>query len=231
MEMTARVVIVDDDPFVRSGLRLILDSDLIEVIAEAADGDEALALIARERPDLVLLDIRMPRVDGITVTRALRERGDTVRILVLTTFDTDELVLDALRAGANGFLLKDTPPSDIVAAIHKTIGGEPVLSPAATARLIENVAARPDPAVTRARGRIASLTDRERDVALAVASGRSNPQIAAELFVSVTTVKTHISALLTKLGARNRVDIARTVYQARLDVPPHDERPSARRGF
>ncbi|WP_448257081.1 response regulator [Microbacterium aurum] len=217
MEMKSRIVIVDDDALVRSGLRMILDSDTIAVVGEASDGDDALALIDREHPDLVLLDIRMPRVDGITVTRALRERGDSTRVLVLTTFDTDQLVLDALRAGANGFLLKDTPPGDIVAAIRRTIAGEAVLSPAATARLIRSVTATADPGVERARELIASLTDRERDVALAIAKGGSNQQIAEELFISVTTVKTHISALFTKLGASNRVDIARIAYEARLD--------------
>lgn len=216
MGLTARIVIVDDDPFVRSGLRMIIESDQITVVGEASDGDDALTLIDREHPDLVLLDIRMPRVDGIAVTRALREQGDTTRVLVLTTFDTDQLVIEALRAGANGFLLKDTPPADIITAIHKTIAGEPVLSPSATARLIDNVTAEPDPGTAHARRLIASLTDRERDVALAIADGRSNQQIAEDLYLSITTVKTHVSALFTKLGANNRVDIARTIYEARL---------------
>lgn len=219
MEITVRIAIVDDDPFVRSGLRMMLESDRIEVIGEAADGDEAVTLIDRERPDLVLLDIRMPRVDGITVTRTLRGRGDTTRVLVLTTFDTDELVIEALRAGANGFLLKDTPPAKIVSAIHRTIDGEAVLSPAATARLINAVAVEPDPVVTRARKLLESLTDRERDVALAIANGSTNQQVARDLFLSITTVKTHISALFIKLEANNRVDIARTVYEARRDEP------------
>ncbi|WP_447946966.1 response regulator [Microbacterium lacticum] len=217
MGLTARIVIVDDDPFVRSGLRMIIESDQITVAGEAADGDDALTLIDREHPDLVLLDIRMPRVDGITVTRALRERGDTTRVLVLTTFDTDQLVIEALRAGANGFLLKDTPPADIITAIHKTIAGEPVLSPAATVRLIHNVTAEPGPETIGARRLVAALTDREREVAFSIAEGRSNQQIAENLYLSITTVKTHISALFTKLGANNRVDIARTVYDARLD--------------
>ena len=214
--MSARIVIVDDDPLVRAGLRMILESEAITVIGEAADGETALGLIRRERPDLVLLDIRMPGTDGITVARTLRQHGDTTRVLVLTTFDTDELVVEALRAGANGFLLKDTPPADMVEAIHKTITGEAVLSPAATSRLIRAVTAGPDPTAERARARLASLTDRERDVALAIAEGHSNQRIAADLFLSVTTVKTHISALFTKLDAHNRVDIARTVYHARL---------------
>lgn len=217
MELKTRVAIVDDDPLVRSGLRMILESDSLAVVGEAADGDDALQLIDQEHPDLILLDIRMPRVDGITVTRTLRERGDTTRVLVLTTFDTDELVLEALRAGANGFLLKDTPPSAIVTAIHKTVDGEAVLSPAATARLITAVTAEPDPAISSARSRIAALTVREREIALAIAGGASNQQIAEVLFLSITTVKTHIGALFTKLDANNRVDIARTVYEARLD--------------
>ncbi len=217
MELSARLVIVDDDPFVRSGLRMIIESDQITVVGEASDGDDALTLIDREHPDLVLLDIRMPRVDGITVTRTLRERRNTTRVLVLTTFDTDELVIEALRAGANGFLLKDTPPAEIITAIHKTIAGEPVLSPAATARLIHSVTAEPDPETSRARRLVASLTDREREVALSIAEGRSNQQIAEDLYLSITTVKTHISALFTKLDANNRVNIARTIYEARLD--------------
>lgn len=212
--MTVRIAVIDDDPFVRSGLRMILESDQIAVVAEASDGDGVVDLVSRGLPDLVLLDIRMPRVDGITVIRMLRDRGYTTRILVLTTFDTDELVLEALRAGANGFLLKDTPPADIVAAIFKTMEGESVLSPAATARLIKNVIAEPDPAAQRASDLVASLTNREREVAAAVAKGLSNQQIAEELFLSVTTVKTHISALFNKLAANNRVDIARTVYES-----------------
>lgn len=215
VDMSVRIAIIDDDPLVRAGLRMILESDTITVIGEASDGDDALTLIRTEKPDLILLDIRMPRVDGITVTRTLRERGDTTRVLVLTTFDTDELVLAALRAGANGFLLKDTAPADIVSAIHKTIDGEAVLSPAATTRLINAITSEPDENTERARGLLASLTDRERDVAFAIADGRTNQQIAEDLYLSVTTVKTHISALFTKLQASNRVDIARTIYDAR----------------
>lgn len=217
MVLKARIAIIDDDPFVRSGLRMILESDLHTVIGEAADGDDGLTLIKQERPDLVLLDIRMPRLDGITVTRTIRARGDTTRVLVLTTFDTDELVLEALRAGANGFLLKDTPPADIVAAIQKTINGEAVLSPAATARLITALTTAPKPGAAHARALLGSVSERERDVALAIANGKTNQQIAEDLFLSITTVKTHIRALFTKLEANNRVDIARTVYEADLN--------------
>ncbi|MBF4460521.1 response regulator [Pseudoclavibacter sp. VKM Ac-2867] len=219
MELIARVVIVDDDPFVRSGLRTIIESDQIMVVGEASDGDDALMLVDSEHPDLVLLDIRMPRVDGISVTRTLRERGDTTRVLIMTTFDSDEFVMEALRAGANGFLLKDTRPADIITAIHKTIAGDPVLSPAATARLISRVTAEPHARVSRAYRLVATLTDRERDVALGIAEGRTNQQIAQALHVSVNTVKTHISALFAKLGAKNRVDIARTIFEARTDGP------------
>lgn len=217
VDIAARVVIVDDDPLVRAGLRMIIESDAITVVGEAGDGDEAIALIDRERPDLVLLDLRMPRVDGITVTRTLRERGDTTRVLILTTFDTDELVIGALRAGANGFLLKDTPPAEIIAAIHKTVGGEAVLSPSATARLIDAVIPHRDPTAEAARTRLDALTDRERAVASAVATGCTNQQIANELFLSVTTVKTHIGALFTKLEVTNRVELARIVFDARSD--------------
>lgn len=217
MVVNIRIGIVDDDALVRAGLRMMLASDSITIVGEAADGDEALALVSRERPDLLLLDIRMPNKDGIAVTRALRKQGDTTRVLVLTTFDTDELVIAALRNGANGFLLKDTEPADIVAAIHQTMQGQPALSPAATARLIAAVRDAPDDSVHRARTLLDTLTDRERDVALAIAKGRTNQQIAQELYISLTTVKTHISALFTKLYVTNRVEIARAIYDARVN--------------
>lgn len=217
MDMSKRIAIVDDDPLVRAGLRMVLESDSISIVGEATDGDEALTIIDQVHPDLVLLDIRMPRVDGIEVIRTLRERGDTTRVLVLTTFDTDELVIEALRAGANGFLLKDTQPADIVTAIHKTIDGEAVLSPAATSRLINAVATRPDDSMLRARSRLERLTDRERGVALAVARGQTNQQIAEDLYISVTTVKTHITVLFRKLDTTNRVGIARIVYDAQIN--------------
>ncbi|WP_344248364.1 response regulator transcription factor [Isoptericola hypogeus] len=220
-----RVVLVDDDPLVRSGLRLILGGGPgLEVVAEAGDGLEALDVVARERPDVVLMDIRMPRLDGIEATRRLVAGGASrpagsaaVRVIVLTTFDTDDMILEALRAGAAGFLLKDTPPDRLVAAVQAAAAGEPTLSPRVAQQLITAVTrdSAPD-GKRRAVALIATLTDREREVALAVGRGLSNAEIAAELFMSVPTVKTHVSRILTKLDAANRVQAAIVVHDAGL---------------
>jgi DNA-binding NarL/FixJ family response regulator len=214
------VLLVDDDPLVRAGLRLMLGgADDVDVVGEAADGSEVPALVAAHAPDVVLMDIRMPRLDGLAATEALRRRADPPEVLVLTTFHTDEHVLRALRAGAAGFVLKDTPPREIVEAVRKVAAGEPVLSPAVIQQLIAQVAGGagtpgPGQAADRARRRLAALGGREREVAVAVGRGRSNAEIAAELYMSVPTVKTHVSRILTKLDLNNRVQIALLVHDA-----------------
>jgi DNA-binding NarL/FixJ family response regulator len=220
---TTRVVLVDDAPRVRAGRRLILGGGSgLEGVGEAVDGLEALGVVARERPDVVLMDIRMPRLDGIEATRRLHgteaSRGlDGVRVIVLTTFDTDDLVVEALRAGAAGFLLKDTPPDRLVAAVRAAAAGEPTLSPSVAAQLIAAVTANSAPdGRQQARSRVAALTERENDVALALARGLSNAEIAAELYMSVPTVKTHVSRILTKLDAGNRVQAAIVMHDAGL---------------
>jgi DNA-binding NarL/FixJ family response regulator len=212
-----RVVLVDDDALVRSGLRMMLaGAEGIEVVGETDDGRGALAAVDRHRPDVVLMDIRMPQVDGIAATRLLRSQPDPPAVLVLTTFDADELVLRALRAGAAGFLLKDTPPAEIVRAIELVHAGDSMLSPAVTRRLIALVAGDGDADLRRdsARERLATLSAREHEVALAVGQGRSNAEIAAELHMSVATVKAHVSRLLSKLDVDNRVQIALLVQDA-----------------
>ncbi|GGQ62071.1 response regulator [Couchioplanes azureus] len=213
-----RVLIVDDDALVRAGLTMILSgaSD-VRVVGEAADGSQVPQAVAEHRPDVVLMDIRMPRVDGLAATEALRSRAGAPEVIVLTTFDADEDVLRALRAGASGFLLKDTPPIDILQAVRRVACGEATLSPTVTRRLIAHVAA-PDGNAGRLRARrlLETLSERERDVALAVGQGRTNAEISAELFMSVATVKAHVSRLLTKLDLDNRVQIALLVHDAGL---------------
>lgn len=214
-----RVLIVDDDPMVRTGLGLILGGDPgIEVVAEAADGEEALGAVARHTPDVVLMDIRMPRRDGLSATAELLRRPSPPAVLVLTTFDADDLVLKALRAGAAGFLLKDTPPAKLVEAVRAVASGDPMLSPSVTAQLIAAVAAPGDETEStraQARSRLALLTEREREVAQAIGRGLSNTDIAAELFMSVATVKAHVGRIFTKLEMDNRVQIAILVHDAR----------------
>jgi DNA-binding NarL/FixJ family response regulator len=217
VDAVTRVVLVDDDALVRSGLRMMLaGAQGIEVVGEADDGRGALAAVDRHRPDVVLMDIRMPQVDGITATRLLRSQPDPPAVVVLTTFDADELILRVLRAGAAGFLLKDTPPAEIVRAIELVAAGDSMLSPAVTRKLIALVAGDGDAVVRRdsARERLATLSAREREVALAVGEGRANAEIAAELYMSVATVKAHVSRLLSKLDVDNRVQIALLVQDA-----------------
>jgi DNA-binding NarL/FixJ family response regulator len=212
-----RVLLVDDDALVRSGLRMMLaGSDQIEVVGEVDDGRGVLAAIDAHHPDVVLMDIRMPQLDGIAATRLLREQPQPPQVLVLTTFDADELVVRALQAGAAGFLLKDTPPAEIVRAIELVHAGDGMLSPTVTRRLISLVAGDSDAGVRseRARERLTTLSEREHEVALAVGRGLSNAEIAGELFMSVATVKAHVSRLLTKLGVENRVQIALLVQEA-----------------
>ena len=212
-----RVLLVDDDALVRSGLRMMLAGAAgIEVVGEAGDGREALGAVDRHHPDVVLMDIRMPQLDGIAATRLLRGQPDPPEVLVLTTFDADELVLRALQAGAAGFLLKDTPPAEIVRAIELVHAGEGMLSPAVTRRLIALVAGESGAAErhAEARDRLAGLSAREHEVALAIGQGRANAEIAAELHMSVATVKAHVSRLLAKLGVENRVQVALLVQDA-----------------
>jgi DNA-binding NarL/FixJ family response regulator len=205
-----RVLIVDDDALVRAGLSMILDgSDDIAVVGEASDGSEVPTAVAASSPDVVLMDIRMPGVDGLSATESLRADPDAPSIIVLTTFEVGDDVLRALRAGAAGFLLKDTPPGEILKAIRLVAAGEAMLSPTVTRRLISHVA---DDGLagrqSRARELLDRLTDREREVAIAIGQGKSNAEIAAELFMSVATVKAHVSRLLQKLDLDNRVQIA-----------------------
>ncbi|MEV4640885.1 response regulator transcription factor [Actinoplanes sp. NPDC049548] len=213
-----RVLIVDDDALVRAGLTMILSSaDDVSVVAEAADGSEVPAAVAAHRPHVVLMDIRMPRVDGLAATETLRARPGAPEVVVLTTFDADEYVLRALRAGASGFLLKDTPPVEILHAVRRVAGGEATLSPTVTRQLIAHVAA-PDGNTGRHRARhlLETLSDREREVAVALGQGKTNAEIAGELFMSVATVKAHVSRLLTKLDLNNRVQVALLVHDAGL---------------
>jgi DNA-binding NarL/FixJ family response regulator len=213
-----RVLVVDDDPLVRSALTLMLggQSDL-EVIGEAGDGREGVDLARSLRPDVILMDIRMPVLNGLDATRELHTDTDPPRIIILTTFDADEHVFGALEAGADGFLLKDTPPAEIVTAIRRVASGDPMLSPSVTRTLIQRV--RADGVGHRsaqAEGRLAMLTAREREVALAVARGLSNTEIGGELFLSLPTVKAHVSRLYDKLEVTNRVQIAILVHDAGL---------------
>ncbi|MGW1976400.1 response regulator [Streptomyces sp. NPDC001889] len=220
--MTIRLLVVDDDPLVRAGLSLMLGGaeDLL-IVGEGADGAEVPALVDRLAPDVVLMDIRMPAVDGLTATEELRRRPEAPQVLLLTTFHADEQVLRALRAGAAGFVLKDTPPAQIVEAVRPVAAGDPVLSPAVTRQLMSHVAGRgqdrgADPRGRSAARRLGALAEREREVAVAVGRGQSNAEIAAALYMSVPTVKTHVSRILAKLGLNNRVQIALLAHDAGL---------------
>jgi DNA-binding NarL/FixJ family response regulator len=216
------VLIVDDDALVRSGLTMMLSgAPQIEIAGEASDGRGVLAAVDLHDPDVILMDIRMPRLDGIAATRLVRAQPHPPAVIVLTTFDADELVLRALQAGAAGFLLKDSPPADIVRAIDSVHAGDGTLSPRITRRLITLVAGDPDAATRReqARQRLAALTPREREVAAAIASGSSNAEIAARLHISLATVKAHVSQLLVKLDAANRVQIALLVQDTAASHP------------
>ncbi|MFG1817041.1 response regulator [Kribbella sp. NPDC049174] len=216
--MTIRVLIVDDDPLLRAGLKLMLGgAPDIRVVGEAGDGTGVQGLIDRLSPDVVLMDIRMPGTDGLTATEAVRRRPGAPEVVILTTFDADEHVLRALRAGAAGFVLKDTPPGEIVESVRRVAAGQPVLSPTVTKRLMTRVAASGnDQRKTKAVDRLADLNDREREIAVAVGEGKSNAEISATLYLSVPTVKTHVSRILTKLDLNNRVQIALLVHDAGL---------------
>ncbi len=212
-----RVVLADDQPLVRTGLRMILaaESD-IEVVGEVADGRQAIAACTELTPDVVLMDVRMPEVDGIEATRVVTRLVDPPRVLVLTTFDLDEIVYDALRAGASGFLLKDAPEERLTTAIRVVAEGGSLFAPSVTRRLIEEFARRTD---ARPAPELNALTDREHEVLRLVARGLSNAEIAAELFVSENTVKTHVARLLMKLGVRDRVQAVVLAYESGLVRP------------
>jgi DNA-binding NarL/FixJ family response regulator len=211
---SVRVVIADDQHLVRTGLRMILSAEEdIEVVGEAADGAEALDVCARERPDVVLMDVRMPRVDGIDATRALTAEPDAPRVLMLTTFDLDDVVYDALRSGASGFLLKDAPEERLTTAIRVVAEGGSLFAPSVTRRLIEEFARRDE---RRPVPSLDALTDRETEVLRHVARGLSNAEIATELFVSENTVKTHVARMLMKLGLRDRVQAVVLAYESGL---------------
>jgi DNA-binding NarL/FixJ family response regulator len=219
--MTIRVVVADDQELVRSGFAMILDTEPdIEVVGEADDGDAAIALVDRTGPDVVLMDIRMPRMDGIEATRRLVGAGiaHPVKVVILTTFDLDEYVFDALRAGASGFLLKDVRREDLVHAVRVVAAGDALLAPSITKRLIEDYATRPAPATATAAP-VDALTPREREVLTLIGRGANNTEIGASLVVSEATVKTHVGRVLMKLGLRDRVQAVIYAYEAGIVGP------------
>jgi DNA-binding NarL/FixJ family response regulator len=213
-----KVLIVDDDALVRSALMLMLGGRAdLTIVGEAADGEQAVAAARDLQPDVVLMDIRMPRIDGIEATRRLVASPGAPRVIVLTTFDTDEHVFSAIAAGAEGFLVKDTSPSDLIDAIKTVAAGESMLSPSVTTTLVAHVrGARSTSPAGESLARLALLTDREREVAIAIGRGLSNADIAAELFMSVATVKAHVTRVFDKLGTTNRVQVAISVHDAGL---------------
>jgi DNA-binding NarL/FixJ family response regulator len=214
-----KVLIADDEALMRSGLRMILEAQLdIEVVAEAGDGIEAVELSERLTPDVVLMDIRMPGLDGLEATKRLMERQEVTRVLILTTFDLDEYVYEALKAGASGFILKTAPPDELVWAVRSTAAGDALISPAITRRLIESYLHRP----TLDRDdleRFSRLTGREQEVLRLVSRGLSNAEIADALFLSEATVKTHVNRILTKVGVRDRVQAVVLAYESGFVVP------------
>jgi DNA-binding NarL/FixJ family response regulator len=217
-----RVLIADDQALIRAGLRMLLDSaDDIEVVGEATDGAQAVEQAAATRADVVLMDIRMPGVDGLEATRRIAATEDLagVRVLILTTFEADEYVYEALRAGASGFLVKDTDPGELLQAVRVIARGDSLLSPGITRRLIADVINRPRPGPTPSGDRFALLTEREREVLTLVGTGLSNDEIAARLHLSPLTAKTHVSRILTKLGARDRAQLVVTAYESGLITP------------
>jgi DNA-binding NarL/FixJ family response regulator len=219
--MTVRVLIVDDQPLLRAGFRMILESEPdLEVVGEAADGEDGVAKARRLRPDVVLMDVRMPRLDGVEATRRLAGPGadDPIKVLILTTFDLDEYVVEAIRAGASGFLMKDVPPENLIEAIRVIAGGQALLAPSVTRRLLDRFAQRLAPAGDRSNA-AAALTERESEILTLVARGLSNAEIAETLVVAETTVKTHVSRLLMKLGLRDRVQAVVFAYEHGLVEP------------
>ncbi len=217
-----RVVVADDQSLVRSGFSVLLRSaDDVEVVGEASDGAEAVDVATRERPDVILMDIRMPSTDGLEATRRITgdERLAGTRVLILTTFDHDEYVFEALRAGASGFLLKDTLPDELLTAVRVVAGGQALLAPAVTRRLMEEFVRRPTGAPRELPRGFDALTEREAEVLVAVARGLSNTEIADTLFMSPATAKTHVSRVLTKLHARDRAQLVMLAYEAGVVAP------------
>jgi DNA-binding NarL/FixJ family response regulator len=226
--MLIRVLLADDQPLIRSGIRALLDAeDDIEVVAEAADGQQGVALAREHRPDIALIDIQMPVLDGIEATRQIveDERLAGVHVVILTNYGLDEYIFRALRAGASGFLLKDTEPAELLQALRVVMHGDALLSPAVTRKLISEFVARPPDALASAD--MEALTHREREVAGLVAYGMSNDEIAAAMVLSPTTVKTHVSRAMTKLGARDRAQLVVFAYQAGLVHPRSPKRPAS----
>ncbi len=216
-----RVLVVDDQALVRAGFAVIIDSaEDLAVVGEASNGQEAVEIAAELHPDVVLMDIRMPEMDGLEATRRILSDGEQpeIRVLVLTTFDADEYVYEALRAGASGFLLKDTEPEELLAAIRIVAAGNALLAPSVTRRLIAEFARRPSAKRSSAE-ELKVLTEREREVLALVAEGRSNSEIAEKLFISPATAKTHVSRIMTKLGARDRTQLVVTAYETGLVTP------------
>jgi DNA-binding NarL/FixJ family response regulator len=218
--LSVRVLIVDDQALVRAGFRMILDAEPeIEVVGEAGDGGEAVAEARRLEPDVVLMDVRMPELDGIEATRRLLADGAGTKVVMLTTFDLDQYVYEALRAGASGFLLKDVPPEQLVAGIHTVASGDALLAPSVTKRVIEEFVRRPPDSVRTAPPELAELTARELEVLKLIARGLANAEIAKELFVSETTVKTHVAHVLMKLKLRDRIQAVVFAYETGLVLP------------
>ncbi|MEV4326894.1 response regulator [Microbispora rosea] len=219
--MTVRILLADDQPLVRSGLRvLIADHPDLDVVGEAATGSEAVRLVGELGPDVVVMDIRMPGMDGIEATRRITAGAATTRVLVLTTFDEDDHVYGALRAGASGFVVKDMALDDILAAIRVVAAGDALIAPSVTRRLIADFVRRPGTASERSPRPVEGITEREREVLTLVGRGRSNTEIAQDLFITVATAKSHVSRLLTKLGARDRVQLVISAYEMGLVTLP-----------
>jgi DNA-binding NarL/FixJ family response regulator len=216
--VSARVLIADDQALVRAGFRKLLESAGIDVVGEAADGREAIDLARRLRPSIVLMDIRMPRLDGIEATRRLTADAEGIRVLILTTFGLDDYVYEALRAGASGFMLKDAPPEELLAAIEVVARGDALIAPAVTRSVIEEFVRR-SPSASAPAPVLDGLTEREREVVALVGAGLSNDEIAAKLVVSPATAKTHVSRSMTKLGARDRAQLVVYAYEAGLVRP------------
>lgn len=226
--MTIRVVVADDQVLVRSGFTMLLDGELdIDVVGEAGDGAEAVSIAANTRPDVILMDVRMPVMDGLEATRRITDNETlaATRVIILTTFDLDEVVHEALRAGASGFLLKDTLPAELLHAVRVVAAGEALIAPKITRRLIEEFARRPGPETSaQSTLMLSRLTAREREILDAIAKGGSNAEIAAGLYVSHATVKTHVSRLLMKLDARDRAQLVMIAYETGAAIPGDPDR-------